>query len=496
MFDQALSAGQPDQLARLRLSAERAITWLLWLHGPILLAVGWACDQSLTVILLLWLAAAGAGSLAHRLDPGSAGTRVTMATALCVMPCVLIFAFAGHPWQIDSHMHVFAVLAVVAALVDRRAILAAAGFIALHHLVLDLLLPSLVFPGGGDFARVLLHAVIVVFEAVALAWLSDQLVRALAAAAAASEEIARLADMRERAEQLAHERAEKNRRAAAAAMAQELDHAIAGIAVRLTRTSQELGLSADKLGAAAGRTGKETQAAAGSSRDALASVEQVAAATGEMASTVAEITQRVAEAASAAGRALQEARATDITIRELADGAGRIGDVVRLIGDIAGQTNLLALNATIEAARAGEHGRGFAVVASEVKTLATQTAKATEEIGAQIARMQDVTSRAVEAIRGIGTTVAHTSSIATAIAAAVEQQSAATSGIADAARRAAAATKGVSVALGGVNAAVTETSSAIASMRGISDSVAQGGETLRDALAALSERLGRQANAQ
>ena len=127
-------------------------------------------------------------------------------------------------------------------------------------------------------------------------------------------------------------------------------------------------------------------------------------------------------------------------MRGLSEAASRIGDVVRLIGEIAGQTNLLALNATIEAARAGEAGKGFAVVASEVKKLAGQTAKATEEIGRQIAEMQGATAQAVDAIRAIGATVDRTSDIATAIAAAVEEQGAATREIARCAAQVAEAT--------------------------------------------------------
>jgi methyl-accepting chemotaxis protein len=135
-----------------------------------------------------------------------------------------------------------------------------------------------------------------------------------------------------------------------------------------------------------------------------------------------------------------EAKAADACIAGLAEAATRIGDVVRLIGDIAGRTNLLALNATIEAARAGEAGRGFAVVAGEVKTLATQTAKATGEIGAQIGAMQGATQQAVAALRSIGTTIEHMNAIATTVAGAVEQQGAATREIARAVQHAAAGT--------------------------------------------------------
>src|SRR5205085_3448299 len=134
----------------------------------------------------------------------------------------------------------------------------------------------------------------------------------------------------------------------------------------------------------------------------------------------------VQESSRIAGDAVKQARETDARINELSQAAGRIGDVVKLITAIAEQTNLLALNATIEAARAGEAGRGFAVVASEVKQLASQTAKATEEIGSQIAGMQAATRESVGAIKEISTTIGRISEIASTIAAAVEEQGAAT----------------------------------------------------------------------
>jgi methyl-accepting chemotaxis protein len=156
----------------------------------------------------------------------------------------------------------------------------------------------------------------------------------------------------------------------------------------------------------------------------------VAASAEELAASVAEITRQVAEGACVARAAAEEARATDGTVQGLAQAAAKIGDVVRLISDIAGQTNLLALNATIEAARAGEAGKGFAVVASEVKNLAAQTAKATEEIAAQIGGIQGSTEEAVSALHSITGTIEKMNEVTAAIAAAVEEQGAATREIA------------------------------------------------------------------
>jgi methyl-accepting chemotaxis protein len=179
-----------------------------------------------------------------------------------------------------------------------------------------------------------------------------------------------------------------------------------------------------------------------------------------MTSSVNEISRQVQESAEIAGQAVKQAQQTDARIGELSLAAGRIGDVVKLITAIAEQTNLLALNATIEAARAGEAGRGFAVVASEVKQLASQTAKATEEIGTQIAGMQASTQDSVASIKEIGTTIGRISDIASTIAAAVEEQGAATQEIARNVSEAARGTAQVATNITDVNRGAGETGSA------------------------------------
>src|SRR2546428_11794721 len=170
--------------------------------------------------------------------------------------------------------------------------------------------------------------------------------------------------------------------------------------------------------------------AAAASDEASGSVNAVAAATEQLASSVAEIGRQVTHSSGVADNAVVKAGQTTEMVESLSAAGEKIGDVLRLIGAIASQTNLLALNATIEAARAGEAGRGFAVVASEVKELASQTAKATEEIAGQVAGMQTATQDSVAAIKTIGGTIGRISEIASTIAAAVEEQGAATQEIA------------------------------------------------------------------
>ena len=230
-------------------------------------------------------------------------------------------------------------------------------------------------------------------------------------------------------------------------------------AIAHTVGEQAVGMrdAARAMSETAGDAGQRTEAVTNASGQAAGHVAAAAAGAEELAASVDEIGRQVAESARIAGVAVAEAHATDRSVGGLSDAAGKIGEVVELIGDIAARTNLLALNATIEAARAGEAGRGFAVVASEVKNLATQTARATGEIAAQIAAMRDATGHAVTALRSIGGTIQRMNEIAVAIAGAVEEQGAATREIAHAVQQAAMGTSEVNDNIAVVNEAVTDT---------------------------------------
>jgi methyl-accepting chemotaxis protein len=237
--------------------------------------------------------------------------------------------------------------------------------------------------------------------------------------------------------------------------------------------------TARALGAAATDAGARSNAVTLASDQATGSVNAVAAGAEELAASIAEISRQVTDSATIARQAVTEADATDRCMSGLSEAAGRIGDVVRLIGDIAGQTNLLALNATIEAARAGDAGKGFAVVASEVKSLATQTAKATGEIGTQITAMQTATAQAVGALRSISGTIQRMADIAGTIAVSVEQQGGATREIAGAVQQAAAGTSEVSSNIGLVTAAVTHTGSEAQRVLGAAEELGAQSDTLK-----------------
>ena len=243
-------------------------------------------------------------------------------------------------------------------------------------------------------------------------------------------------------------------------LADEFEGAVGQIVETVSSSSTQLEASAGTLTSTAERAQELTTMVAAASEEASTNVQSVASATEEMASSVNEISRQVQDSARMAGDAVDQARKTNDRVSALSKAAARIGDVVELINTIAGQTNLLALNATIEAARAGEAGRGFAVVASEVKALAEQTAKATGEIGQQIAGIQAATQESVNAIKEISGTIEKLSEISSTIAAAVEEQGAATQEISRNVQQAAHGTQQVSSHITDVQRGASETGSA------------------------------------
>ncbi|MDB5635191.1 MAG: methyl-accepting chemotaxis protein [Bradyrhizobium sp.] len=281
-------------------------------------------------------------------------------------------------------------------------------------------------------------------------------------------------------QEAAKQQAELEKRALQRQMADRFEADVKSVVGAVAKATQDMQRVAREITASVNGTSERTAAAAAASEEASASVSTVAAATEELASSVAEIGRQVTHSSGVADDAVIKAGQTTDMVAGLTAASEKIGDVLRLIGAIASQTNLLALNATIEAARAGDAGRGFAVVASEVKELASQTAKATEEIAGQVTAIQSATGDCVIAIGGISDTIREISGIATTIAAAVEEQDSATREIARSVQQAAAGTSEVSHNVAGASHAADQS-------RALADNVLTASGELSQHAAALFE---------
>lgn len=276
------------------------------------------------------------------------------------------------------------------------------------------------------------------------------------------------------------ETAERERKEALLAMADNLESSVGSIVQGVSAAATEMQASAEALAATAEQTNSQASAVSAASEETTTNVSTVASATEELSSSISEITRQVAQSSTITSRAVDQAETTMKTVQGMVDMAEKVGEVVNLINDIAEQTNLLALNATIEAARAGEAGKGFAVVASEVKNLASQTAKATEEISSQVTAMQNETNDTTKAIESISSIIGEVNEIATGIAAAVEEQGSATSEISRNVQEAAQGTQEVSSNITGVSQAAGEAGQAASQVLEATAELATQSTTLRN----------------
>jgi methyl-accepting chemotaxis protein len=419
-------------IAALRLNVARMLIAVAFGHVPALSGVAFARGFDVAPVAFAAAALAAVPAIMFRMDRSTLAMSFAVAVALVGHTSMLVYLMKGHPWQIEMHFYYFAVLAMLAGFCGWRVICLAAALIALEHGVFNSLMPDAIYGGGADLPRVAVHALVVIIESAVLVTIGSAIRSAFATADR----------MREKAEELAADR-EQLATARQAALGETTERAD-GTRALLVRFEAEMAQSidalhasatallgnADSLGAVSSKSAAQMIKVSTISEDTARKVELTAQAGQELSLTIEQVGVSAAKSTELAAQAVDEANRATGTMGEMANVSAEIGKVTGLISGIAAQTNLLALNATIEAARAGEAGRGFSVVAQEVKTLAAQTAKATEEITQRVAAMQNTSGRSVAAIEAVSVKIRQLENVATTIAVAVDQQAAATHEIA------------------------------------------------------------------
>ncbi|MBN9469340.1 MAG: chemotaxis protein [Bosea sp.] len=419
---------------QLRIRFARIMVAVLWANAALLVATSiHAQPENPLPILICNLGLASFGTATWWLK--GTGWVVRQVTSICTMGQVmlLLYIYVGHPYQVDIHMYFFAMLAILAAWLDWRIFISASAAIVAHHTVLSLIYPAGVFPNGGSFGRVALHAGIVVVQVCALSWIVAWLRSAFATSE--SERKAALG-ARFEAEQArgdlmtATEAAAAERREALSAVASDFESKVAGIAQDVYASVQALRSAALQMTTGASEAAERSHVTSISTRQTSSNVVAVTQATSELSSSIREIDQRMAQSLQIVGSTTENAEKVLTSVAALSGKVDGIGNVVAVISEVAAQTNLLALNAAIEAARVGRAGSGFAVVAQEVKALANQISSATEEVQSSIGAIRSSGSEAAACIKAMGCSIGLLNEVAMAIASVVEEQNTATLGIA------------------------------------------------------------------
>ncbi|WP_051356758.1 methyl-accepting chemotaxis protein [Azorhizobium doebereinerae] len=457
-----------NSLQHLRERFSYAIVAVIWINVALIaLRAVWS-DQSAMAMIGAGLLVAGAATFTWMRDHTGVATRIATSVAATLTVVILVFGLAGNKLQIDLHMYFFAMLAITAGWCDWRALAASTLTTAVHHILFNFTLPWAVYPGGADFERLVLHAVVLIAQFAILAWVVEQLGRAFAASDAATLEADRARDEAHRlaAAQEETARVEAARAREIRAAVEQFRAAVGASLTAMTSDVSSASVMAERIIAVSTGAAEQAQGVAAASELASGNVRSVAVAAEELSSSVGEMRAQLDRTQAVIGRARGNVDRTMADISELSKAATQIQEIVGLITAIAAQTNLLALNATIEAARAGDAGKGFAVVASEVKGLADQTRQATEQIASRAAAIGQSTAAAVASIQEIVAIMSDVGDYADSMVGAMGEQSSVTDEIARHAAEAAEGTANIArfcvLALGGAK----ETQDGIGSVSG------------------------------
>jgi methyl-accepting chemotaxis protein len=427
--------------------------------------LGWGASGVMLLLVLCGLASPDYGALGLGVAANLLPTlyalrgrydfpaRIAGALMIALHPAILAMMLRGHPSQMDIHMFFFVALATLTMLCDWRPIAIASGFIAIYHLVLDLVAPDWVFWEGGSIVRVLVHALALAMQFAVLSYITTRLRTMIldqGFARARSEDLAAEATAARTHAEQALAQAETLERAAAAErdarkaseasaskarlgelmrLAGEFERSIAGVAGAVGTAAAKLEGSARSLNMLARETGRQATEVAAAAIQASDAARSVAGGVSTLSRSIGSIVVNVSQQTELTDHACSASARGDAVIRTLAGSTSDIGTFLHLIDSIASQTNLLALNATIEAARAGESGRGFAIVAQEVKALASQAASATGEIGGLISSIRGGADQAESSFQNVTAAIGELAEATGAIRNAIDQQRDATNSI-------------------------------------------------------------------
>ncbi|WP_135076774.1 methyl-accepting chemotaxis protein [Terasakiella sp. SH-1] len=428
-----------ERLHNLQAFIAKCLVAFIWFHVPLIWVACLFTGNDWVFPTLLAALGATLYTLTWRKNPIglSSLSMSSLVLAVCVM--LLVYVFREHPWQIDVHMYFFALLAILSAWCDWRAILLFTAAVAVHHLSLNFLYPLAVFPQGGDFFRVVFHAVILLIEAGVLFFVTRSLQANLLEAdtllKAAEEATEKAEKLSEQVQSSASEQEKKFARSEKLIFGFEQD--IQKTISSMNEATEHMNEHTQSMNAISQQIEERSETIHSSIKYVHSDVDEVAKATSNLSSSIQQINDQITHSSKIIEVADEKARNSNQSVLGLSAAAEEITSVINLITDIANQTNLLALNATIEAARAGDAGKGFAVVASEVKNLANQTANATSQISTQIESIQKQTSNATNAISQITTTIEEVKKISSSIVSDVNEQNEVTLKIAQNTRSAA-----------------------------------------------------------